>query len=1047
MTAPIQFHCLGAVRLLDHAGRPLDAVLAQPKRLGLFAYMLLAEPEPKQSRDALLGIFWPESPESDARAALRQALSYLRREVGPDLILSKGRGWVGIDCDRVSCDLWELEAHLERGERAAALERYRGELLQGFELRGAPEFDRWLISRRAALARRMATLAGELAEEARDRDDGARALLMARRALEIRPAGEEELRRLMGMQLWAGDRAGALRTYERFERWLADEYQAQPSARTRDLAERARGPAPPPSDGEAPAHAGPPTASAPAAEAPAEAPVEPEEDGEDVEDVEDAPRSGRPATLRLAVVVLGVVAFVSALALVARWQSTAGATTGVEQVLILPFDVRSTDPGLAGLRGEMSDVVASVFTGRPGPRAVINTGSPATPPVSDDELVRQAAQAGARWVVTGEVFGDDRRVLLQASLVDVTGSRPPAHASLTGSADSVYTIARRLGNGLLALAAGIPESEAFRLAYATPDALRSYLLGRDAYSAGRYEDADQHFRAALRHDSVFSRAAVGLVETHLGAPWLHGHVFETVLPLAFRLRHRLPSVDREIVTAVAGPAYPEVSTQGEHYRAWERAVRHAPDRASVWYQWGDALYHVGPFIGIPDHRTRAHAAFLRTLQIDSTYLLPLAHLIELAAEEGEAEKAAAYLHRLLEPGRDPGKADYLRWRVALAAEDESALRRLRARFHQLNVASMKGIVTAAQFTGEGLEDAERIALLGPIGWHSPTERLLMLETLHMYALNRGRPTVAKGAVESMAAAGTGDPRHLRLAMHDALVAAGDPVLASHAATRLAEHVRRDPVLEDRCALEAWNLWRGDTTTVSATLRGLDHEAPAASEVGDRRPLWCAAFLQGLRRLTGDEADRHEAAADLQQLVQEGIEPPGLWAEFVHLATVRALESIGDLEGALAVNRLHRSIPYALAPQLRDRGRLAALVGDTAPDDGHFRGVARWKSRAARRWPKAMGARRSSRPWTGGRGRPRARSGLAGEHGQAQQHDGGGGVARRRGVVVHLPGPHYQPLCACGGVIEEALVVVPEPFQDPSPSSRASATQRGSNVAS
>lgn len=918
MSVPIKLDCLGTVRLLDAAGQPLEAVLAQPKRLALFAYLLLADDSAKQPRDALLGMFWADSPESDARAALRQALSYLRRELGSDVIVGGGRRRVGVDRDRVTCDLWQLEAHLERGEEAAALELYRGELLQGLDVRGSAEFDRWLTTRRRALARRMAGVAGELAESARDEDDAAMALVMARRALEIVPSGEDELRRLMGVQLWAGDRSGALRTYERFEQWLRDEYRAMPSARTRALAERARGPAPrsrPESDetteSEPAGSRGEPAAGLRAGPLPTEGPVR------------------RRSLARLTVVVVAVLGSLSVLAVASSWQSQATAVTDVERLLVLPFEVRSTDPGLGVLRDGMVDVLAAVFTGRPGPRAVVTAAPDAGgEPLTKAEAEQRARRAGARWLITGDILGDDRRVMLQATLEDLTGAREPARASLSGPADSVYALAREMGGRLLAMSAGASEAEAIRLGRASPDALEAYLLGRSAYGAGRYENADEHFRTALRHDSLFAQAAVGLVETHLGAPWLHGHVFQTVLPLAFRLRDRLGSADREIVTAVAGPAYPQVSTYGEHYRAWERAVRNTPDRTSAWYQWGDALYHVGPFLGLPDHRERARAAFLRTLELDSTYLLPLAHLIELAADDGEPRKAGAYLERLLEPGRDPGKADYLRWRVARAAGDQAELDRLRARFHQFNVASLKGIVISAQFTAEGLDDAEEIARRGPVGWHSPAERLMMLETLHTYALNRGRPALARAIVESMAATGTTGTHHLGMALQDHLIAGGDSALAHEAAGRLAAHVRREGALEDRCMLEAWKLWRGDTSTIAASLQAIEGAILEAGESGDRRPLWCRTFLRGLGSLDGDAGDRRQAATDLQQMVREGEVPPGTSAELLHAVAARALEGIGDLEGALAVTRLHASVPYALATRLRHRGRFAVRLGDT-----------------------------------------------------------------------------------------------------------------------
>src|SRR5215831_2474040 len=57
------------------------AVVRARKELALLAY-LAVESRHEHSRDTLLGMFWPESPEEAARNSLRVALSNLRTALG-----------------------------------------------------------------------------------------------------------------------------------------------------------------------------------------------------------------------------------------------------------------------------------------------------------------------------------------------------------------------------------------------------------------------------------------------------------------------------------------------------------------------------------------------------------------------------------------------------------------------------------------------------------------------------------------------------------------------------------------------------------------------------------------------------------------------------------------------------------------------------------------------------------------------------------------------------------------------------------------------------
>src|SRR5262249_39133808 len=128
----LRLRVLGAIELQDSAGHELTAVLAQPKRLALLIYLAIGS-QPFHRRDTLVAVFWPELDDARARAALNQALRFLRKESGrPGILVSRGDEEVGVDPTKLWCDARVLRDAASAGRPAEALELYRGELLDGF---------------------------------------------------------------------------------------------------------------------------------------------------------------------------------------------------------------------------------------------------------------------------------------------------------------------------------------------------------------------------------------------------------------------------------------------------------------------------------------------------------------------------------------------------------------------------------------------------------------------------------------------------------------------------------------------------------------------------------------------------------------------------------------------------------------------------------------------------------------------------------------------------------------------------------------------------
>jgi DNA-binding SARP family transcriptional activator len=159
-----------------HAGEPL--VLPTRKALGLLAYLVVERGV--HAREKLAALLWPDSAAAQSRAALRYTLSCLRaalRDDGRSSHLIEG-GVLGFDFgtpEELDLDLGcfeSLTGPLQPGETRHALvarlqlagNLWRGEFLEGFSLRDAPEFDTWVTHNAEGWRRRMLLVLDRLSQ-------------------------------------------------------------------------------------------------------------------------------------------------------------------------------------------------------------------------------------------------------------------------------------------------------------------------------------------------------------------------------------------------------------------------------------------------------------------------------------------------------------------------------------------------------------------------------------------------------------------------------------------------------------------------------------------------------------------------------------------------------------------------------------------------------------------------------------------------------------------------------------------------------------------
>lgn len=225
-TGRFRIRLLGGLAVIGPAGerhsanqRPAEAVLA----------VLAVSGELGCTRERLVGLLWSQSDESHARHSLRDALYAIRRMLGSDAVPGTGE-FLHIDPAIVTSDVREFEEALGAGQLADAVTVYRGPLLDGFHIDGAPAFERWLDDERARLLREHQHAVKHLARAAEDEERWDQAADWWARAVAADPYNSRAVVRRIWALARAGDRANALKEAEAHCRLLRTVLDIEPDA-------------------------------------------------------------------------------------------------------------------------------------------------------------------------------------------------------------------------------------------------------------------------------------------------------------------------------------------------------------------------------------------------------------------------------------------------------------------------------------------------------------------------------------------------------------------------------------------------------------------------------------------------------------------------------------------------------------------------------------------------------------------------------------------------------------------------------------------------
>jgi TolB-like protein len=235
MTPSLRLTILGTPGIAGPDGR-VAGPAGQGQPLALLA-VLASAGERGISRDRLLALFWPDASAERASHRLSQLAHQLRRSLGcSDLIT--GGGELRLHADRIGCDLWELLAARRQGDLEEAARLYAGPLLDGFFLPDQLEFERWLESRRSALARDHGETLEALAVRAELAGDTHAAAAWWGRLAQHEPLSSRVTMHLMTALAASGQRARALEHALTYQTQLKAELEADPNPAVLALAEQ-----------------------------------------------------------------------------------------------------------------------------------------------------------------------------------------------------------------------------------------------------------------------------------------------------------------------------------------------------------------------------------------------------------------------------------------------------------------------------------------------------------------------------------------------------------------------------------------------------------------------------------------------------------------------------------------------------------------------------------------------------------------------------------------------------------------------------------------
>lgn len=392
---------------------------------------------------------------------------------------------------------------MERADYLRAVSLYRGPLLDGFFLSGAPEFERWAEGKRERLARAHAKSLEELALAAEGAKDFVKAAEWWKARAAQDPYDSRVALELMRALVASGNRAGALQHASIHQRLLQEEFgvvsapelatfverlRAEPVSGTPPLSERPEvGPRPSPA-----------SYSSPAASA--------------------APKN-RPRRMGV-IAALVIVAF----SVGAVWSAVRpGHRKPERSIVVLPFIDMSPAHDNEYFSDGLTEEVIARLSRIPGLKVISRTS--AMHYKGSERPVRQIAdELNVAHVLEGSVRQSEGRVRITAQLVDARADEHLWAENYDHTLDDIFRvqeeIAHDVANALEVELGGRGNELPVKRGTRDPEAYELYRRGRYLWNTRTkegHERAVEYYRQAIGRDSRFADAYAGLADAYLTA--------------------------------------------------------------------------------------------------------------------------------------------------------------------------------------------------------------------------------------------------------------------------------------------------------------------------------------------------------------------------------------------------------------------------------------------------------------------------------------------------------------------------------------------------
>jgi hypothetical protein len=367
-----------------------------------------------------------------------------------------------------------------------------------------------------------------------------------------------------------------------------------------------------------------------------------------------------------------------------------------------------------------------------------------------------------------------------------------------------------------------------------------------------------------------------------------------------------------------------------------------PEIGGAGFEYAQILFFLGAATGVPRWKERSLDLLRQTTRGDPSGAYPWAFLWELAFLRQDDVGIRADLDSFLLRADTSRSSAPQRWRVALWFGDSAEAARNFQPSDELDVLNRPvwaHYVMYALEDGRGAMDADRAAQ----GYVSstfprslePSVYVSREQYLSAWARARGRHAEWREWLTGPNGVVRDSIQRAMLVVRDVLFFGEPEDSVAAAAVRFLTQVAQRPDTADaivgRCWTTLWRVGHADTVQARTVARGLEADSS----------YMCAGVIDLLVSRAAHD-DLRKPLRRLDSLVRPvGFEPkPGKVSWWlVNLILARTLPEIGDTAGALAAVRRRHDVfsiqsmnldnAWLLVSFLREEGRLAAMLGDTA----------------------------------------------------------------------------------------------------------------------